>query len=363
MKITVILILALVLSLNLSAQSKKISESDTIPYNSNIEAVVDTLRDISIFDDETPMNMVLKYDITSFIRHKMKGEYLDAELQIEYKDYKTTKNIRLKARGNNRRQTCFFPPIFLNFKTDPIQTSELKGFKKVKLVTHCSTSKAYTNYILREYLIYKMYNVLTDNSLRAKLLNIKYVDTGKKKRNYDKFGILLEPIELLVARTNSVEVDGRVVRENNVVEEDTDILALFQYLIGNTDWRIKGGHNTKFMKSMSTISDKVIPVPYDFDYSGLVGTSYSTPQSWTSIESVQEREYLGYCRDNEEDYLKTIKLFIEKKGEILKTINSFTYLSERDRKSVTNYVLRFYDEIENTKRILNVLQSECRTNF
>jgi hypothetical protein len=363
MKIAVALILTLVLSLNLSAQSKKISKSDTIPYNSNIEAVVDTLQDISIFDDETPMNLVLKYDITSFIKNKMEGEYLDAELQLEYKGYKNTKNIRLKARGNNRRETCFFPPIYLNFKTDPIQTSELKGFKKVKLVTHCSTSKAYTKYILREYLVYKMYNILTDNSLRAKLLNIKYIDTGKKKRNYDKFGLLLEPIELLVARTNSIEIDGKVVRGNNVIEEDTDILALFQYLIGNTDWRIKGGHNTKYMKSLIRITDKVTPVPYDFDYSGLVGTSYSFPQSWTSIETVQEREYLGYCRDNEEDYLKTIKLFIEKKDEIFTTINSFTYLSERDRKSISNYVGQFYDEIENTKRILNVLKAECRTDF
>lgn len=363
MKTAVFFIFTLVLSFNLFAQSKKISESDTIPFNSRIEAVVDTLQEIRIFEDETPMNLVLMYDITSFIKNKMEGEYLEAELQVEYKDYRNTKNIRLKARGNNRRETCFFPPIYLNFKNDPIEESELKGFKKVKLVTHCSSSKSYTNYILKEYLVYKMYNILTNNSLRAKLLNIKYIDTGKKKRNYDKFGILLEPIELLVARTNSVEVDGKVIRKNNVIEKEADILALFQYMIGNTDWRIKGGHNTKYMKSMSTLSRKVTPVPYDFDYSGLVGTHYSFPQTWTSIETVQEREYLGYCRDREEDYLKTISLFIEKKDEIFTTINSFTYLSERDRKSVSIYINQFYDEIENTKRILNILKSECRTDF
>ena len=66
----------------------------------------------------------------------------------------------------------------------------------------------------------------------------------------------------------------------------------------------------------------VTPVPYDFDYAGFVGTSYSHPQTWTSIETVTEREYLGYCRDKEQDYLKAIELFVQKKEAIMETINN-----------------------------------------
>lgn len=362
MKKTFLFVIALFFVLYSTSQTKKIDQSDTLSYNSSIDAVSDTLPDLKIFEDETPMNLTLEYDITAFIKNKMDGEYLDANLKIEYKDYKVDKGIRLKARGNNRRQTCFFPPIYLNFKTDPIETTELKGIKKIKLVTHCSTSKAHTGYLLREYLIYKMYNVISDQSFRVKMLNIKYIDTGKKKRNYEKYGILLEPIELLTQRINSIEVEGQVIREINVHDREADIVSLFQYMIGNTDWRIKGGHNTKFVKSLETVSTKVIPVPYDFDYAGFVDAHYSFPQSWTSIETTKEREYMGYCRDNEDSYLEAINLFIEKKDEIMKTIDEFTYLSEKDKEPLKKYINSFYSMTNRPDRFVSTLKGECRSN-
>jgi len=363
MKTSILFLFFLLYSFCSLAQSKKTNESDTVSHNSSIEAVVDTIPDLSIFEDDSPMKLTLKYDITSFIKNKLKGEYLDAELHIEYKNYVANKNIRLKARGNNRRETCFFPPIYLNFKTDTIKNTELKGLNKIKLVTHCSTSKTYSAYLLKEYLVYKLYNILTNNSFRVKLLDIDYVDTGKKQRNYEKQGILIEPVELLTKRTNSIEIDGTLIRENNVIEEEADVLALFQFMIANTDWRIKSGHNTKYIKVLDHLVERVTPVPYDFDYSGFVDTHYSFPQSWTSIEDVKEREYLGYCRNSDAEYLKTINLFIEKKDEIFKTIESFEQLPERDRNDLLDFVKSFYDLTDRPETLISKLKTECRTDF
>lgn len=362
MKTTVLSVFALLFPFIIWAQSKVVNESDTLAHSSAIEAVSDTIPNLNIFDNDIPMDLTLKYDITSFIRNKMKGEYLDAELHVKYKDYEASKNIRLKARGNNRRQTCFFPPIYLNFKTNPIQHSELAGIKKIKLVTHCSTSKSYTNYILKEFLIYKLYNLISEQSFRVKLINLKYIDTGKKERNYEKFGFLIEPVELLTKRTNSVEVEASVINKDDIIAEEADVLALFQYMIGNTDWRTKAGHNTKFIKSLTKISAQVSPVPYDFDYSGFVGTHYSFPQTWTSIESVQEREYLGYCRDNDEAYLKAVSVFQSKKSEIIKTIESFNYLPEKEREDVLDYVASFYELIEQPEKFIRIMKAECRAD-
>ena len=360
MRIVIISLLFLLAATHLFAQSNQVKAADTISYSSNIDAVSDTIPNMNLFADDTPMDLTLKYDITSFIKNKVKGKYLDAELLVHYKDYTATKNIRLKARGNNRRDQCFFPPIFLNFKTDPIKSTELKGIKKIKLVTHCSSSKSYTDYILKEYLVYKLYNILTDYSFRVKLLNMKYIDTGKRDRNYERFGILIEPLDLLTKRTHSIEIESPVVRGEDVIEKEADLVAMFQYMIGNTDWRIKVGHNTKFIKSMTKVTPQVSPVPYDFDYAGFVGTHYSHPQEWTSIESVQEREYMGYCRDSDEEYLKTINKFIDKKDEFLATINSFKYLDEREKKSLTKYIESFYNQLDNPKSFINILESECR---
>jgi hypothetical protein len=217
--------------------------------------------------------------------------------------------------------------------------------------------------LLKEYLAYKLYNVLTDNSFRVQLLDIKYIDTGKKERNYDKYGILIEPIELLVARKKSIEVNGEIIRENNVIEEEADIVALFQYMIGNTDWRIKGGHNIKYIKSLTKLTDKVTPIPYDFDFAGFVGAHYSHPQSWTSIKSVKEREYLGYCRNSDEAYLKTINLFLDKKDQMIKSIESFSYVSVEERERLIKYIESFYVLLNNPNRFISTLKSQCRIDF
>lgn len=330
--------------------------------NSLIEPISETLStSSSIFTDEKPLNLTLKYDITSFIKHKNKGEYLDAVLTIhESETDSIVKNIRLKARGNFRRGYCFFPPIYLNFKTDPIENTDLKDINKVKLVTHCSSSKSYQNYILKEYLAYKLYNTLSDYSFRVKLVNVNYIDTGLKGRNYYKKGFLIEPVELLARRTNSVEVDTKLINGNNVKEKDVDRVALFEYLIANSDWRIKTGHNMKYLKSMDDITTKVIPVPYDFDYSGIVNASYAVPQEWTSLKTVTEREYLGYCRTNDNMSLQTIDLFVQNRDKIYSVISGFQYLDEKEKRRMINFVKEFYDEAGSPGGLLKTLKKECR---
>lgn len=122
-----------------------------------------------------------------------------------------------------------------------------------------------------------------------------------------------------------------MVGKKTVFAKEADQLALFEYMIGNTDWKIKGAHNVKFIKPFEYESGKAIPIPYDFDFSGFVGTPYSFPQTWTTIEKVSEREYFGYCRDDDEAYLNTIASFESKKLEILQVISTFEYLPEKEK--------------------------------
>ncbi|MDB4582697.1 hypothetical protein N9164_06065 [Draconibacterium sp.] len=89
---------------------------------------------------------------------------------------------------------------------------------------------------------------------------------------------------------------------------------------------------------------------------------YSHAQEWTSIEMVKDREYMGYCRNNDEAYLKTIKLFLDKKDEIVSTIESFTYLQERDLNELLNYIESFYSLLNNPERFISTLKSQCRAS-
>lgn len=203
--------------------------------------------------------------------------------------------------------------------------------------------------------------MLSDVSFRVRLLDINYVDTGKKERNYKKFGFIIEPIELVAKRNNAIVIDSKVVKGKDTVEEDADRVAMFRYMISDTDWRFKSGHNMKYIKSMTDMSGKVIAVPYDFDFSGFVDTNYSFPQEWASrSESVLDRQFLGYCRDNDQNYLNSIELFNNKKDELLKTITDFEYLSEKEKKSLVSFVNDFFDEISKPENFIKNIKYYCK---
>lgn len=362
MKIILVFCLFLVANFYLAAQSPGITQDTTLAGQA-LGEVSDTVQVADLFESDDVLKATLKYDITSFIKNKTKGEYLDAELQIFYDENNpVTKNIRIKARGNFRRGHCTFPPLFLNFKTDKPDNPMYSNVKKVKIVTHCSASKVSEANVLREFLSYKLYNVITNRSFRVRLLDITYTDTGKKQKNYRAFGFAIEPAEIVVKRNNAVLVESPAIMGGNLVQEDADRAAMFQYMISNTDWRIKSGHNTKFMKSMTDITDKVITLPYDFDFSGLVGASYTFPQEWSHTESIYERDYLGYCRDNDGDYQKIIDLYLSKEKEVMQTIAGFNYLSEKDKKEVEKFTAGFFNEIKDSKDFIRKLRNDCH-NF
>jgi hypothetical protein len=347
-------------SFYLAAQNNT-NVSDTTLAQQVLGEVSDTVQSEGFFDSEDPLKITLKYDITAFIKNKNEAEYIDAELIVYNKnEAPVTKNIRIMARGNFRKGQCYFPPLFLNFKTDAIERTELKGMNKIKVVTHCTTGKNNDMIVLKEYLAYKLYNILTEKSFRVRLLDISYIDTGKKQHQYQEMGFVVEPVDLVAKRNNCIIIEPTVVRGENLVEEDADRSALFQYMISNTDWRFKGGHNTKYMKSLTAVTPKVIPVPYDFDFSAFVDASYAFPQSWSTSESLFQRDYLGYCRTNDEAYLENIRLFAEHKEKIMNAIATFSFLPEGELKSNSKFIEEFFNDIANEKSIVNTFKNQCR---
>jgi len=326
--------------------------SDTITYQNHF------------FEDTTMLHIILRYDISAFIKQKAKQEerYFPAELVIYMSETDSiTKNIRVKARGNFRKNHCYFPPIHLSFKTDKINVEGFDEVNKIKMVTHCKSSNVYEQYVLKEYLAYRFYNLLTDNSLKVRLLRIKYEDTGKRKNHFEKYGFLIEPTKMLAQRKNCVEIEMKGFKPHNFLRTDLDRIALFNYMIGNTDWKLSAGHNLKFFKMNDPFIRELNVVPYDFDYAGLVNTEYAIPQEWSVVKTVVERDYLGYCWDNHTELLELIEEFKEKQSGIMGEIQEFNYLSERERKIVESYMLDFYREINHIKSFIRMVEGACES--
>jgi hypothetical protein len=130
-------------------------------------------------------------------------------------------------------------------------------------------------------------------------------------------------------------------------------------MIGNTDWSVPARHNIVLLAEKgSTPSNNNLIVPFDFDYAGLVGTSYAVPFETLPIKRVQERLYIAVCRP-EEEFKTTLNEFLEKKEQFYKVINDFPYLSDMAKKSMTGYLDQFFNGIEKKDYILKNILKDC----
>jgi len=322
-------------------------------------AASDTISgDFGLFTKDELLKISLRFNMTEYTRKRSKEDYLKAILTYHLNDKDSVnREIRLKSRGEFRNGFCDFPPIRLNFKNAGFKKDDLKEIEAIKLVTHCKYGNEEN--LLKEYLCYKLFNVLTDKSFRARLLEIDYINTYKNKKPVHSYGFLIEPISILAERINAVEVESLKLGQKSMSPETMNRLAIFNYMIGNTDWSVPNQHNCKILSPLKSETPGLgLIIPYDFDYSGLVNADYAVPSDKLSIKSVTERLYIGLCRSDEE-ILKALKEFVDKKESFYKVVNDFPYLSERTKKEITRYLDQFYSEIDKNNTILYNFKKNC----
>jgi len=217
--------------------------------------------------------------------------------------------IQLAQRGITRRQSdvCQFPPLRVVFTQPPPATSLFAGQRKLKLVTHCRAAEGFQQYVLLEYGTYKLYNQLTPMSFRARLAQVDYV-TAAGKPITSRVGFFLEDIDDVGRRNAMREAKvGERIPVAQLSAADSARVGVFEYMIANLDWAMQAGpagdsccHNSPLIGPSGGSSATLYPVPYDWDFSGLVDTPYAVPPDAVSVRSVRQRRYRGFCRFNGE---------------------------------------------------------------
>lgn len=326
-------------------------------------AVPDTSgKSFRLFEEDNPIAISLRFDLSAYFRDKPQKEYLKANITFHLsKTDSINKNIRLKTRGVFRNQYCMFAPIELNFKKVDFGYSDLSSITKIKLVPQCGPGRDKEDYVLREYLAYKLFNVLTDTSFRVRLLTVNYIDSEKKKKPVKQYGFFIEPVDMLTARTHSVQIKSTTLNQKSIFPKIMDRLAIFNFMIGNYDWSVPGQHNIQVIRSLNfDPSGLGIAIPHDFDWTGLVNASYAVPAEIVGTENVRERLFLGVCR-TKEVYQKELDLFLEKKEEFYKVINDFPYVNQKAKKDMTGYLDGFFDQLVGKRDlILYNLMNMCK---
>ena len=266
----------------------------------------------------------------------------------------------LKLRGHWRRQrrNCDFAPIEVDFPKGARAGTIFAGQGALKLVTHCrSKNPEFEQYVLREYLVYQLADLLTPVNLRTRLVRATYVDTVGKQDSLTHNAFLIENEKRAAARYNAQVLDIKGATWDVVDPQLGALVSAFEYMIGGSDWSLVGLHNIVLFEQKGT--GVVWPMAYDFDWSGIVWTRYSFPDSRLPITSVRQRLYRGICRTPEE-WAPILAKFEAKKTELYAVYDSVPELDPKYVKQTRQYLDEFFDVISNPRKMKREMIDTCR---
>jgi hypothetical protein len=263
--------------------------------------------------------------------------------------------IQFRARGHVRRmaRTCDYVPLLVDFEKGAGKNTVFARQEALKLVVQCAGGRDYEQYILKEYLAYKIYNVITKQSFRARLAKVSYVDRATGKAMGTRLGMFLED-ETDVAR----RLEGRVVELQRLMFDDLDADSLmpamiFEFMVGNTDVSIYALHNVRIVQR----PDKSLHViPYDFDLSGLVNAPYAIPARGLMISKVTDRLYRGPCR-NQERVDPYVANFVAKRDQVRALPESIPGMTKETREETRRFIDDFYTAIKSSKDVKSLFVS------
>lgn len=307
-----------------SAKEKTLFESDEVielTISGNIRAVLNDRSSTS-----TKHDAVLSYNGVD-----------GAKLNVQ---------VQLQTRGNFRRlkENCRYPPLWIRFNDDKSKDQSIfKEQKKMKVVMPCVGDE----FVIREWLAYKIYNLLSPLSFRARLVKVNLDDPKARKSPEPFYTILLEEEKQMARRNQMIAVERKIKPEEAVMDSFL-MMAVFEYLIGNTDWSPQFEHNVKLLVKDST--SVPVMVPYDFDHAGIVSAPYAHPSEALMLSSTRERRYRGYCMRDLEIFEPVIAKFNEIKKEVYSLYTSCPLIDAKYLKFVTRFLDEFYETINNPKR-------------
>lgn len=319
-----------------------------------------------LFTSNDIMDVTIRAPFTTIMRERSADKERPATLTFNDAEFgEVTVDVGIRARGRFRRQptTCEWAPLRLNFKKSTVKKTVFSSSDKMKLVTQCEhKSRSYSQALLSEYVAYRILNQLTDASFRVRLMRVTYVDTDKKDRENTEFAFIMESKDQLAKRIGLDIYKAASAEDGYLDARHTNLTSLFQYLIGNTDFSVRRSaagepccHNNMLFGSKER---EIVPIPYDFDMSGIVEAPHGAPSPNFRLRSVRQRLYRGRCANNEH-VAASIQAFIEKKEDIYNLVTSNEFYTSHTRRKTLSYLDGFYKTIENPDKVQSQIIEKC----
>lgn len=343
------------------------AQDDGMPTPEEYAEKAEEAENAPLFQSHEPIRMTLRTDI-EWLRDE-RNDSVEVEGTLTFIDSdgsEVVKPVDTRTRGNFRRakRNCNFPPLRLDFPTRQMEGTVFEGQDKLKLVTPCHDGRdSYQNYIFDEYLIYRMLNVLTPYSFRVRLVEITYEDIEDDYDTRTKVGFLIEDEDVMAERSFGTLQEVNQLHPGLAHADYAVMVAMFSYMIANTDWSPAFFHNVKLVRTQNA---EFLTVPYDFDMAGFVNARYAVVDALIAdrIRRVTQRLYRGFCRP-ELTYETAVAPFRETRDEIAAVVNElaargFEQFDEEDAEDRLEYLEDFYKVVDDSEEFEDEILDDCR---
>lgn len=307
------------------------------------------------FETKELLEVGIKYSLKDLKRSSKDSIWTNVEMKyFELDSTVKTLNINLKTRGNFRLNNCYFSPVKVKIRQDQRNGTIFKDQKKMKLVMPCKKEARAIDFVIKEYLAYKLYELISPVHFKTRLLKIHFIETKNNKDvEHDFYGFFIEDLDNVADRYDGKEIKNYVPQPNH--EPGASVRnSMFQFMIGNVDYSAGHQHNGKLIYLESGVTS----VLYDFDMSGFVDPSYGqlpmVNGEVIDLASLKERLFRGYLRD--ESLMQSVREdFISKKEEVYQIleVHRVYFEHEKELEEAIEYIDDFYEIIENDRSFHN----------
>ncbi|MFM7840178.1 MAG: hypothetical protein ACKO6K_11465 [Chitinophagaceae bacterium] len=306
-----------------------------------------------LFTSDAVIDLYLSTDVRKLKVDRKKEKYQPAQFRLSFSDSAHVEDdIEIKTRGLLRKEMCTNPPLTFNFSK--AQQAAVKSWGTAKMVLGCHNGHYEQQLVLREYLTYRFYHLITPLSFKVRLVHLHLDDSKENKKTLDQWAFFIEDIHE-VAQRNHCQYMKLANPPEALDPYQLAMMNIFQFMIGNTDFTVSRNKNTKLIQSLPLDAYAPYVIPYDFDFSGMVNARYAQPHPdyQDILKTVKDRLYLGLPFD-EENILSILELFKSHHQEMNALIDGQAYLDNIYKEEMKEFLQEFFDTIKELRRIREI---------
>ncbi|NVJ85369.1 MAG: hypothetical protein HWE15_03640 [Algoriphagus sp.] len=313
-----------------------------------------------LFDSDEILELKMQFSVKDIRKETNDSTFVDEVIWV--KDESGTWEeipVELRVRGNFRLTNCYYPPLRMKIKKKNREGTVFEENKSLKVVFPCSRAKNAESYVAKEFMAYQIFEAVSEYTFDTRMIRITFINEDDKKgEELELLGFLLEDDDDVADRFDGEILEGKKILGSLMEDLPSVRHDYFQMLIGNTDFSSLFRHNSKILLLPE---ERLIPLAYDFDMTGLVNPPYAQVSNLVDIEKVTDRLFRGFCREREVfDQVRTE--FLEKENQIMGIASDYEeYLSPAEFRETQRFLSGFFDILKNDKAFENQIILACRS--